>query len=1063
MRESTNRLMVLVVGVFALVVLVATAALPAIAKPAASSLHGDLVLSKLSWRSVGPYIGGRVVAVAGDARDSDVFYMGSVDGGVWRSDDYGVSWNNLSDGWPSSSDSIGALAVAPSAPKVIYAGTGESDIRGDMITGDGIYKTTNGGKTWHYAGLKQTHTTTSLVVDPKDANIVYAASMGHVFVPGAHRGVFKTTDGGKTWHRILFVNDRTGVVDLVMDPKDSSVLYAAAWQAYRKPWRLSSGGPGSGLYKTTDGGQHWVNISDHPGLPTEPLGKIGIAVAASNPNVVYVVVQAKHGGLFRSQDGGRTFNRVNAHWKLRNRGFYFTTVFVDPTDPNAVYMPQVDALFVSHDGGKTFRALHTPHGDNHVLWINPHNPRILLEGNDGGATVSTNAGRTWSSEHNQPTGQFYHVNLDHEFPFHIYGAQQDEASFEGPSASSEGRIPLSAWHRVAYGESTWVVPQPNSPAITYGSGYFGVFMKYNMAISQYQSVSPWPDKLEGASSRELKYRFAWTHPILFSSTNPSELLIGSQYVMRSDDYGETWRTISPDLTRNVPRTEAPTGGPIELDQTGAEIYPYVSALAISPLDGKVIWAGSSDGLVHVTTDDGKQWHAVRPPMLPKWCKITSIEPSHINKGTAYLTASRYMWDDFKPYVFKTTDYGQHWAVITRGLPRTSYALAVRQDPEDANLLFLGTKNTVFVSFDAGDDWQPLTLNLPKVQVRDIAIDTREGDVVAATHGRSFWVLDDLAFLEQLAKHPKIAPESVALFAPQSAWLTHAYGRSQYHRGQAASGKNPRFGATVFFHIPANYAGKRPVTLTFTDAEGRVVRTFSLHPKRTNQKKEENPNMTPAQRRDKAEVTQTAIEPGMNRFQWDLRYPDATHVHGIYSAPAEGPTVTPGTYHVTIDYGGKKSEKRFAVLLDPRIHTKPSDLEARLTLQKRILHTLTTLDKTVNQALKARQRLESDAGGSKVGASAYTRMDKSLNEALGTLIQLDVHSSRGTRMHESKLYRHLIYLEDGIDRAYVKPTTAQYEVFRVLHHKVTIGEGRLRTAIANAMRMTATASRASRGH
>ena len=561
---------------------VASAAVPATPAPA----------SALKWRSIGPYIGGRVVAVAGVAGKPDLFYMGGVDGGVWRSTDYGVKWFNLTDGkWSSTSDSIGALAVAPSDPKVIYAGTGESDIRGDVITGDGIYKSTDGGKSWHYAGLRDTHTTSAIVVDPRNPEVVYAASMGHVFKSNSDRGVFKSTDGGKTWTKVLYVDAKTGAIDLVMDPRDPQVLYAAMWQAYRTPWTLQDGGPGSGLYKSTDGGARWQEISRNAGFPQGTLGRIGVAVSASDPKVVYAIVQAKGGGVFRSEDAGASWTRVNANWSLRQRAFYYMSIFVDPTDPQTVYVPNVDALWVSHDGGKAFAKLHTPHGDNHILWINPHHPKILLEGNDGGATVSTDGGKTWSTEHNQPTGQFYHVALDDQFPFHVYGAQQDEGSMEGPSATPQGMVPLGDWHPVAYGEATFVAPQPGHPRITYGSGYFSILLRYDQATGEYREVSPWPEYQEGAASDELKYRFGWTHPILFATARRGELLIASQYVLKSMDGGETWTRISPDLTRNDPLTERPSGGPVNLDQSGAEIFPDISALAPSPLDANVIWAG----------------------------------------------------------------------------------------------------------------------------------------------------------------------------------------------------------------------------------------------------------------------------------------------------------------------------------------------------------------------------------------------------------------------------------------------------------------------------------------
>ncbi|HVA56456.1 MAG: glycosyl hydrolase [Gemmatimonadaceae bacterium] len=1001
-------------------------------------------LSALRWRSVGPYVGGRVVTVSGDPGNPNLFYMGAVDGGIWKSTDYGIRWTNVSDSTlPGTSNSIGAIAVAPSNPRVLYAGTGESDIRGDMISGDGVFRSADGGKTWARAGLEDTHTISNLVIDPKNPDVVYASSMGHVFTPDQYRGVFKTTNGGRTWTRVLFVNDSTGAINLVMDPQHPNVLYAAMWQAYRKPWTLVSGGAGSGIYKTTDGGAHWTNISRHPGLPHEMLGKIGITVAASDPDVVYTIIQAKNGGVFRSGDGGATWKRVNAEWKLRQRAFYYMAIFADPTNPNTVYMPEVDGLFVSHDGAKTFTPLHPPHGDNHVVWINPHDPKILLEGNDGGATVSTDGGKTWSTEHNQPTGQFYHVNLDDQFPFHMYGAQQDEGSVGGPSATSQQSVPLSAWTSTAYGESTPSVPQPGQPNLTYGAGYFSIFLRRDQSTEEYQSVSPWPNYQEGASSAELKYRFAWTHPILFSPADPNELLIGSQYVMKSDDHGQTWQTISPDLTRNDPATEVPSGGPIDLDQSSAEVYPYVSAIAVSPMDGQEIWAGSSDGLVHVTTDGGAHWQAVTPPGLPTWSDVSSIEPSHVDRGTAYLTVERYMWDDFTPYVFKTTDLGQHWTPITQGVSHDDYVFAVRQDPNDADLLFLATKRTVYVTLDGGTRWQPLSLNLPPVQVRDVAINTRQGDVVIATHGRAFWILDNLALLEQMTRRSAPPADSAALFTPQQAWLTHAYG-SGGGRGGGDAGENPPFGATVFFQVPSNYDGKTPVTLSFTDAQGRMIRQFDLHPKaKVTPTAAQLEQESPPQRKLAAEQRLTGIAPGMNRFQWDLRYPDATEVTGFEPPIAagglpdevDGPMVTPGSYRVVLRYGGHEMTQTFDVALDPRIHTGQEALESRLALQLKIHGALDSLDRTINRAIEVRDRLA--AGG---------RPAAVLDTAIKGLVQLDLHSSEGSLLHETKLRSHLAYLAADIDLAYAAPTPAQFSVFEDLDQQARAGEERLRAAI-----------------
>ncbi|MBV8372408.1 MAG: glycosyl hydrolase, partial [Candidatus Eremiobacteraeota bacterium] len=610
------------------------------AQASASESPAEQLMSKLHWRNIGPFIGGRAVAVAGVAGRPNLFYMGGVQGGIWQTTDYGQHWTNISDGkLPGVASPIGSLAVAPSNPNVIYAGTGEADIRSDFDTGDGVYKSTDSGKTWIYAGLRDTHMTTKLVVDPRNPNIVYAASLGHVFKPNPERGVFKTTDGGRTWRKILFVDDNTGGVDLAMDSRDSRILYAATWQAQRVPWKLTSGGPGSALYKTVNGGTSWSKISSHPGFARAPLGKIGVSVAASNPRIVYSIVQAHDGGVFRSNDGGATWRRVNAEMKLRQRAFYYTAIFVDPTNPQIAYVPNVDGVFRTKDGGKTFAEIDLPHGDNHIVWINPRNPKILLVGNDGGGTVSVDWGEHWSSERNQPTGQYYHVALDDQFPFHVFGAAQDEGSFEGPSAALGGGIDESEWHSVALGESTFVAPQPGSPFVTYGSGYYSAFVRFDRITGDAKNVSPWPRYMPGAAAGETKYRFGWTHPIFFSPSDPHELLAAAQVVFSSTDHGQTWTAISPDLTRNDPSTEGPSGGPVDYDQTGAETFPDIASLAASPLDSKILWAGSADGLVHVTTDHGAHWTAITPPQLPQWAQISSIEPSHTDKGTAYLSAS----------------------------------------------------------------------------------------------------------------------------------------------------------------------------------------------------------------------------------------------------------------------------------------------------------------------------------------------------------------------------------------------------------------------------------------
>ena len=1020
-------------------------AVPAGAQTSAPT--AQTIISALHWRNVGPGIGGRSVAVDAVPGTPFTFYFGGVDGGVWRSTNYGLTWTNISDGQLNTSNSIGALAVAPSNPKTIYIGTGEADIRNTFVTGDGVYKTTDAGKSWHYAGLKDTHTVAKIVVDPHDANVVYAASMGHVYAKNAERGVFKSTDGGSHWTKVLYVDDTTGACDLVMDPSHPKTLYAAMWQAYRTPYSLNSGGPGSGLYKTADGGRHWTKISANPGFANGVLGRIGVSVAASDPQIVYAIVQAKNGGIFRSEDGGAHWKLVNDSMEMRQRAFYYMAIYADPTDPNRIYVPNA-RFFVSHDGGKSFGVLRPPHGDNHIVWIDPHNPRIILEGNDGGATVSTDRGETWSSEHNQLTAQFYHVALDEAFPFNIYGAQQDEGSFEGPSASSSGTILTSDWKQTALGESTFIAPQPGNTNVDYGSGYFSIMMRHDAITDEYNSVSPYPLYREGASSGELEYRLAWTHPILFSPINRRELLLGAQYVLSSTDYGQTWRKISPDLTRDEKTSEAASGGPIDNDASSAEVYPYVSALAVSPLDGNELWAGSVDGLLHLTTNHGTTWSAITPPALPQWAEITSIEPSHIDKATAYVTASRYQYDDFHPYLYKTTDFGKTWTSLSDRLPSDQYLYTVRQDPDAPNLFFLTTKSTVFVSFNGASDWQPLTLNLPNVQVRDVAIDTREGKVVIATHGRSMWVLDNLTLLEQLTKPPAANANGALLYGPERAWLTHAYGKPAFGGPANASGngENPPFGATVIFYVPRSYGGNTPVSLTFKDSAGNVVRYFALHMKSRAKSEAPSERYHPTEDLARAYSRLTGITTGMNVFQWDLRYPDATEITGFEPSGSGGglddsllgPQIVPGNYTVTLEYGGAHISQPLELALDPRSTATAQDLAARRDLGLRIHALQDELDRTVNAAIAAR---------AKVGAGAVSEQ---LDAAIGAVVDI-VHrqADEGALLYESRLRSFIAYLNAEVDMGYVRPTAAEYAVFEKLSADAASAEAKLKTAIAAA--------------
>ena len=1030
-------------------VLVALALLMGMSFVYAAPVQPSALTSALRWRSIGPYVGGRVTTVAGVAGEPNLYYAAYAGGGVWETTDYGYHWKNISDGY-FKSNNVGALAVAASNPRIIYAGTGDSAIRNTVLSGDGMYKSTDGGKTWAHIGLEDTHVISWIAVDPNDPNVVYAAALGHVWGPNPERGVYKTTDGGQTWKKVLYVNDQTGAVTLAMDPSDPRVLYATMWQAYRRAWTLSSGGPGSGIYKTTDGGNTWKNITHNPGLPTGIFGKAGIAVAPSNPDVVYALIQADYKGqagtLFRSDNGGQSWAFVNNSQDITQRSFYYMRVYVDPKDANTIYLPNV-GVFASHDGGKTLLTLHPPHGDNHAFWINPNNPQNFIEGNDGGATVTLNGGQTWSSEDNQPTGQFYHANLDDQFPFHVYGSQQDEGSSEGPSAVAAGNIP-PIWTPLIGGEATWVVPTPGQPWITYASGDFSLEWRGNRQTEQNANVSPWPSYKYGNGASALKYRYNWmSRPKAFAPHNPKELLLAANVVFRSNDQGANWTVISPDLTRNDKSKQFPSGGPISHDVAGQQLYDTITSVAFSPLNDNVVWTGSDDGLVYVTTDGGTHWNQVRPPQLPAWSWITCVDPSPTAAGTAYVSAARYRWDDFHPYAYKTTDYGKHWAEITSGIPNNEYVGSIRQDPDDPNLMFLGTSSTVYFSLNGGAKWLPLSLNLPVVRVSDIEIDHAQHAVVLATFGRAFWVMDNLQFLEQVSS-AQVASNATYLFKPQQAWLV-ANPIGEYavpvlpDRGESSAP-----GAAVFFYLPASYKRDSPVTLSFTDASGTLINSFTL-PLKTG-----GGIPAPNSMHGKEVQPMAELHPGMNRFQWNLRYSDAVHVKGLFYShflpvtPA-GPEVAPGTYYAVLDYGSTKQKQAFVVKADPRVATTQAELQRRFALQMKIHGMLNRLGTALNQAVDARDALEK-ASASKISSGrAAQQALTSLNRDIDALVSFRTQSVEGSIVYPSRLYGWLTKMAVQVDFALFPPTAAMTQVSGVYLSDAAKAISRLHSDTANA--------------
>ncbi|MGH9487979.1 MAG: WD40/YVTN/BNR-like repeat-containing protein [Terriglobales bacterium] len=976
-----------------------------------------------------------MTSVSGIASEPNVYFMATAGGGVWETENAGRSWRNISDRYFKTGNT-GAIAVAPSNSNIIYVGAGDSSDRNTILTAGpgrgGVYKSTDGGKTWKQMGLADTGVISWIVVDPQNPDVVYAAAFGHVFAPDTERGVYKTTDGGATWKKVLYVNDQTAAVALSMDPQNPQVVYASMWQVWRQAWGLSSGGPGSGIYKTTDGGTTWSNITHRPGLPKGIFGNIDVAVAPSEPNVLYAVIQANYkpglpGGLFRSTNAGASWTLMNDSLDISQRAYYYGRVYVDPKDANTVYLPNV-GVYESHNGGRTLIPLRPPHGDNHAFWINPDNPQDLIEGNDGGATVSLDGGKRWSSESNQPTGQVYHANLDDQFPFHIYGAQQDEGSSEAPSAVTAGRIP-AVWTRVSGGEECWVVPVPTKPWITYSCGYFSINLKDNRRTGETREVSPWPDDKNGSAGSQIKYRWGWNHHAAATSpTNPNLFVLAANVLFETQDGGTDWKQISPDLTRNDKSKQIRSGGPISKDQTGEEMYDTISAVAFSPLSDQIIWAGSDDGLVHVTTDGGSHWSGVRPPSLPAWAVITCIEPSHTQKGAAYLSASRYMWNDWKPYVYHTADYGKHWTAITAGLPENQYVNSIRQDPNDPNLLLAGTALTVYMSLDGGGHWMPLGLNLPPVRVNDIEIQPEQHAVVLATFGRAYWVLDNLQFLEQLSQ-ANVDSNALYVFKPQQTWLMK---RSSFSYRGGAGGQNAPAGATVFFHLPENYSRQSPVKITFTDASGQVINSFTVP---------EKLQRTRNSRRMRRSVT---LHPGMNRFQWNLRYPDAADVNGVLwsvngASEPIGPEIVPGTYCVQLSYGGTTTPGQpFIVKLDPRLHASQAALEQRFALMMRIYNAENQLDSALNDALAARSKLAA-------GTADYA----SLSNGIDSLVNLRIQSSEGGLMFRARLHAWLTNIGKQVDQQFEAPTPGMVQVADMYIREATEGVARLHAALAKA--------------
>ncbi len=916
----------------------------------------------LEFRLVGPFRGGRVVAVAGVVGSPLTFYFGGTGGGVWKTADGGQSWEPVSDKF-FRTGSVGAIAVAPSDPNVVYAGMGEACIRGNVSRGDGVWKSTDAGKTWKHVGLTETQQISAVVVHPRNPDLVYVAALGHTWGPNPERGIFRSSDGGATWKKVLFVDDKTGASGLSMDPTNPRILYAGFWQVVRKPWTLESGGLGSGLWKSTDGGDTWKKLAR--GLPEGIVGKIGVAVSPARPDRVWAMVEAEKGGLYRSEDGGEKWSRVNEDNRLRQRAWYYSHVIADPKNTDTVWVLNVQCL-KSVDGGKNFTPVRTPHGDDHDLWIDPNDPDRMIEGNDGGATVTFDGGRSWSSVLNQPTAQFYRVITDNRVPYRIYGAQQDNTTVSIASRTRGFGIGLTDWYDVGGCESGWVAPDPRNPDIVYAGCYGGSITRYDHRTGERREVVAWPQLAVGQAAKDLTYRFQWDAPILISPNDPKILYHAAQKLLKSTDEGQTWTEISPDLTRNDPSKQGKSGGPITKDDSGVEVYDTIFALAESPVETGVVWAGTDDGLVWVTRDAGKNWANVTPGLhspvrdaggsskggvrgasteqppggrIPEWIQINSIDASPHEKGTAYVAATMYKHDDDRPYLYKTSDYGKSWTKIVSGIPAGAFTRVVREDTARRGLLYCGTETGLYLSFDDGSSWQPFQRNLPVVPITDLAV--KGDDLVVATQGRSFWVLDDVNPL-RLWK-PEIASQEVHLFAPRPS-LRMEGGAPWWMEGEKPRGvgQNPPNGVTIDYWLKEKPVekpkGKDVLEIEILDGD-TVLRTF------TSEKPPEPAEGAPLPE----ESREKPLEPkqGINRFVWDTRMLRPQLVpKAVLWGNRLGPKVAPGTYKVRLTKGDTVLTESFEIRPHPEHHVTAADLAKQAAFLRDIRDRITDTHEAV---------------------------------------------------------------------------------------------------------------------
>ncbi len=894
--------------------------------------YDDALYAGLEYREIGPFRGGRSAAVTGVPGQPDLYYMGATGGGVWRTTNGGESWENISDGYFGGS--IGAVAVSEWDPNVIYVGGGEVTVRGNVSSGNGMWKSVDAGETWEHIGLADTKHIPRIRIHPKNPDLVYVAALGHLYGPNDERGVYRSQDGGKTWEQVLFANENAGACDLILDPNNPRVVYATTWRILRTPYSLESGGEGSGIWKSTDAGDTWTEITHNPGLPQGMVGISGITVSPVDSNRVWAIVEAADGGVFRSEDAGATWRRTSEDRNLRQRAWYYSRIYAGPTDIDEVYVLNV-GFHRSTDGGVTFdERIRTPHGDHHDLWIAPEDANRMAVADDGGAQVSYDYGRNFSTMMNQPTAQFYRVTTDNHFPYRIYGAQQDNSTVRIPHRTGGGSITENDWESTAGGESGHIAPDPDDPEIVYGGSYGGLLIRLDHRTGARRNINAWPDNPMGHGAADLAHRFQWNFPIFFSPHDSNTLYTASQVLFKTNNEGQTWIPISPDLTRNDRSKLGPSGGPITKDNTSVEYYATIFAAVESQHEAGVIWCGSDDGLLHITRDGGENWQDVTPGDLPKWAMINSLEVDPHNPGGMYVAATCYKLDDFRPYLYRTKDYGQTWQQITDGIDAEHFTRVVRADPDREGLLYAGTEEGMYISFDDGNSWKSFQLNLPLVPVTDLTIKNK--DLIVATQGRSFWVLDDLTPLHELSD--KVASADLHIYTPRPTYRTGGGGRGG--RGGGGAGANPPGGAVLTFQVAD---ADQPVTLEISEADGDVIQTFST--------------------RRGQDVQPISVNAGLNRFAWNMSYPNAETFPGmiLWSGNTRGPRAVPGTYEAKLTVGDVTETTTFEILPDPRVETSQEDLQAQFDFLIEVRDKLTETHRGIRQIRAMRDSINEVLG------------------------------------------------------------------------------------------------------